>query len=57
MVKHMSPSDPQRAKLIEADEVASNIALCETDEQTKRATVMYSLERSIEGFPVSASYS
>ncbi|KAG8937079.1 hypothetical protein FRC02_006279 [Tulasnella sp. 418] len=51
MIKNMSPSDPQRAKLIEADEVASKIALAETDEQTKRATIMHCLERTIEGFP------
>ncbi|KAG9038527.1 hypothetical protein FRB95_000748 [Tulasnella sp. JGI-2019a] len=51
MIKNMSPSDPQRSKLQEADELASKIALAETDEQTKRATVMYCLERSIEGFP------
>ncbi|KIO31118.1 hypothetical protein M407DRAFT_19999, partial [Tulasnella calospora MUT 4182] len=51
MIKHMAADDPQRAKLIEADELASKIALAETDEQTKRATVMYCLERSIEGFP------
>jgi len=51
MIKHMPDSDPQRQKLIEADEVASKIALCETDDQTKRATIMYCLERSIEGFP------
>lgn len=51
MIKHMAAEDPQRAKLIEADELASKIALAETDEQTKRATLMYCLERSIEGFP------
>lgn len=51
MIKHMAPTDPQRAKLIEADEVASKIAQAETDEQTKRAAVMHCLERSIDGFP------
>ncbi|KAG9050452.1 hypothetical protein FS837_005257 [Tulasnella sp. UAMH 9824] len=51
MIKHMAAEDPQRAKLIEADELASKIALAETDEQTKRATVMYCLERSIDNFP------
>ncbi|KAG8908171.1 hypothetical protein FRB99_008714 [Tulasnella sp. 403] len=51
MIKHMAPTDPQRAKLIEADELASKIALAETDEKTKHGAVMYCLERSIEGFP------
>jgi hypothetical protein len=47
----MSPDDPQRAKLIEADEIASKIALAETDEQTKRAQVMYCLSATIGDFP------
>lgn len=51
MVKHMSPSDPQRAKLIEADEIASKIALAETDEQTKRASIFYCLSSNIHEFP------
>jgi hypothetical protein len=51
MTKHMLPSDPQRAKLIEVDSIASQIAQCETDEQTRRAAVMYCLRSSIEGFP------
>ncbi|KAI0921011.1 hypothetical protein AcW2_006119 [Taiwanofungus camphoratus] len=51
MIKHMDPSDPQRAALLEADEIASRIALAETDEQTKRAAIMYCLSSSIEDFP------
>ncbi len=51
MIKHMSPSDPQRAKLIEADEIASKIALAETDEQTKRASIFYCLSSNIHEFP------
>ncbi|KAH9938052.1 uncharacterized protein B0H18DRAFT_1099934 [Fomitopsis serialis] len=51
MIKHMVPDDPQRAKLVEADEIASNIALAETDENTKRAERMFCLRNSIEGFP------
>ncbi|KAH7931234.1 hypothetical protein BV22DRAFT_1115616 [Leucogyrophana mollusca] len=51
MVKHMAPGDPQRAKLIEADEIASKIALAETDEQTKRAAIMYCLSATVDGFP------
>ncbi|KAJ7498756.1 RhoGEF domain-containing protein [Mycena latifolia] len=51
MIKHMAPSDPQRAKLVEADELASKIALAEPDEETKRAAVFYCLSATIEGFP------
>lgn len=51
MIKHMPPDDPQRAKLIEADEIASHIALAETDENTKRAEKMFCLQNSIDGFP------
>ncbi len=51
MIKLMSPDDPQRIKLMEADECAARIAQAETDEQTRRRTIMYCLERSIEGFP------
>jgi protein ECT2 len=51
MIKRMAPDDPQRAKLIEADEIASKIALAETDEQTKRAQVMYCLSATIDSFP------
>ena len=35
MVKHMNHGDPQRAKLLEADEIASKIALAEADDQTQ----------------------
>lgn len=55
MIKEMHPHDPQRPKLIEAEALASKIALCETDEQTKRAAIMYSLERTVENFPVKSS--
>lgn len=51
MLKHMSPDNPQRAKIIEADEIAGKIAQAETDEQTKRAAIFYCLSASIEGFP------
>lgn len=52
MVKYMSVLSPQRAKLLEAKDIASRIARCEPDERTVRATVMYSLERNVDGFPV-----
>ncbi|KAF9226615.1 hypothetical protein BS17DRAFT_775896 [Gyrodon lividus] len=51
MVKFMGPDDLQRAKLIEADEIASKIALAETDSHTRRAAVMYCLSATIDGFP------
>lgn len=51
MVKHMPLHDPQRAKLVEADEIASKIALAETDEQTKRAAIMYCISSSVDDFP------
>jgi hypothetical protein len=51
MMKYMAPDDPQRAKLAEAEEIASKIALAETDEQTKRAAIMYCLSASVDGFP------
>lgn len=53
MLKHMAATDPQRAPLLEADEIASRIALAETDDQTKRAATLYSLASAIEDFPVS----
>ncbi|KIM25909.1 hypothetical protein M408DRAFT_330906 [Serendipita vermifera MAFF 305830] len=51
IIKEMDDTNPQRAKLIEAEKIASKIAICESDDQTKRATTMYCLERTIEGFP------
>ncbi|THH09714.1 hypothetical protein EW146_g8604, partial [Bondarzewia mesenterica] len=51
MIKRMHLGDPQRVKLLEADDIASRIALAETDEQTKRAAVMYCLGTTMDGFP------
>lgn len=51
MLKYMAPDDPQREKIVEADEIASKIALAEADEQTKRAAVFYCLTATIDGFP------
>jgi len=51
MVKLMGPDDAQRAKLIEADEIASKIALAETDDHTRRAAVLYCLSATIDSFP------
>ncbi|KAN0131381.1 hypothetical protein V8E53_010758 [Lactarius tabidus] len=51
MIKRMPPGDSQRAKLLEAVEMASKIALAEVDEETKRASVMFCLRTTIDGFP------
>lgn len=51
MIKYMASGDPQRAKLVEADDIASKIALAETDEQTKRAAIMHCLNATVDGFP------
>ncbi|KEP51744.1 RhoGEF gef2 protein [Rhizoctonia solani 123E] len=51
MIKHMPTSYPQRTLLMEADTIASRIALAETDDPTRRAAVMHCLERSVEHFP------
>ncbi|KAI0787216.1 hypothetical protein BC629DRAFT_1440376 [Irpex lacteus] len=53
MIKQMPPHDPQRAKLTEARELASDIARADLDEETKRAATMYCLKASIEDFPAS----
>lgn len=53
MLKHMGATDPQRAPLLEADELASRIALAEADDQTKRAATLYSLASAVDDFPVS----
>ncbi|KAF8484833.1 hypothetical protein DFH94DRAFT_716365 [Russula ochroleuca] len=51
MIKRLPPGDPQRAKLAEAVEIASKIAQAEIDEETKRASVMFCLRTTIDGFP------
>jgi hypothetical protein len=56
MLKCYPPHSVQRSQLAEAIAIASKIAKCEPNEQTIRATVMYCLERNVEGFPVSYTY-
>jgi hypothetical protein len=56
MLKCYPPHSVQRSQLAEAIAIASKIAKCEPNEQTIRATVMYCLERNVEGFPVSYMY-
>jgi hypothetical protein len=51
MIKRLPPGDPQRAKLVEAVEIASKIAQAEVDEETRRASVMFCLRTTIDGFP------
>ena len=53
MVKCLPTLSDQRPQLMESVEIASRIARCEPDPQTVRATVMYCLERNVDGFPVS----
>jgi predicted nucleotidyltransferase len=57
MLDSMSAYDAQRVKLEECIVLASKIAACEADERIKRATVMYCMERTVDGFPVSLSLS
>ncbi|EJU06625.1 hypothetical protein DACRYDRAFT_103575 [Dacryopinax primogenitus] len=51
MLEKMDPTDVQRPKLSEACDFANKVALCEADDPTKKAAIMYRLERAIEGFP------
>ncbi|ORX38894.1 hypothetical protein BD324DRAFT_296964 [Kockovaella imperatae] len=51
MVKCLPAFSEQKSKLLESIEIASRIARCEPDPQTVRATVMYCLERNVDGFP------
>ena len=51
MLKYMGPDDPQREKIIEADEIASKIAQAEADDATKQAMIMFCLTSSIENCP------
>ncbi|KAI0304176.1 hypothetical protein BC826DRAFT_215583 [Russula brevipes] len=51
MIKRLLPGDPQRAKLVEAVDIASKIAQAEVDEETRRASVMFCLRTTIDGFP------
>jgi hypothetical protein len=55
MLDSMSAYDAQRVKLEESIVLASKIAACEADDRIKRATVMYCMERTVDGFPVSLS--
>ncbi|KAA1466780.1 hypothetical protein DENSPDRAFT_767026 [Dentipellis sp. KUC8613] len=52
MIKRMAPGDTQRAKLIEANEIASKIAQADVDDETKRATILNYIGTSVEDFPV-----
>ena len=53
MIKAMSDDHPQKSKLVQAEEIASRIALAETDDSTVRAAIMYKLAASVESFPPS----
>ncbi|PWN53524.1 hypothetical protein IE53DRAFT_338631 [Violaceomyces palustris] len=51
ILKHMSPRDPQRARLEDSVVLASRIASCEADDKTKRAAVLWSFSRNVDSFP------
>jgi hypothetical protein len=51
MIKCYPLRSVQRSQLAEAIAIASKIAKCEPNEHTIRATVLYCLERNVEGFP------
>lgn len=51
MVKTLPMSDPTRGRLEEAIVLASRIASCEVDDKTKRAAVLWSFARNVDGFP------
>ncbi|KAF8524603.1 hypothetical protein BU17DRAFT_84640 [Hysterangium stoloniferum] len=51
MIKNMALNDPQRAKLVEARQIAQKVAKCDADDHTRRAAVMYCLERTVDDFP------
>jgi hypothetical protein len=55
MIKCYPIQSVQRSQLAEAIAIASKIAKCEPNEHTIRATVLYCLERNVEGFPVSTN--
>jgi hypothetical protein len=57
MVKHMPLNDPQRAKLIEARQIAQKVAQCDVDDHTKRAAIMHCLARTVDDFPVCHCFS
>lgn len=51
LIKNLPRSDPVRVRLEQAVVLASRIASCEVDDKTKRAAVLWSLTRGVEGFP------
>lgn len=53
MMNYLDEQHDQRTQLFKSLDLASKIASCEADETTKRATLMHTLQRNIQNFPVS----
>ncbi|PWN86609.1 hypothetical protein FA10DRAFT_270161 [Acaromyces ingoldii] len=53
LVRNLPKSDSNRPRLEEAAVLAGRIASCEVDDKTKRAAVLWSFKRNVEGFPPS----
>ena len=52
MMNYLDQNNKQRQRLYQSLEIASKIASCESDEVTKRANLMHTLQRNINNFPV-----
>lgn len=53
LVRNLPKADINRPRLEEAAVLAGRIASCEVDDKTKRAAVLWSFKRNVEGFPSS----
>lgn len=51
LIRNLPTTDPNRARLEQAVVLAGRIASCEVDDKTKRAAVLWSFSRNVDGFP------
>lgn len=51
LIRNLSCTDPNRSRLEQAVVLAGRIASCEVDDKTKRAAVLWSFSRCVDGFP------
>lgn len=51
LIRNLPTTDANRARLEQAVVLASRIASCEVDDKTKRAAVLWSFSRNVDGFP------
>ncbi|KAF8338748.1 uncharacterized protein EI90DRAFT_3038954 [Cantharellus anzutake] len=51
ITKYMPEKDPQRARVLDAEQAIASIGKCEAGDETRRFAVMSALQRSIDGFP------